>query len=335
MRLLPFRSCRLALVVLSLALAACAPRVEGLGPALQAPAQEADAFVMADGYRLPYLAALPDGAASAALVALHGFNDYSNAFAQSSKAWPAAGIAVYAYDQRGFGRTDGRGLWHGAAALTSDLAAVVDLVRARHPGVPVAVLGESMGGAVVIAGLTGQGLPRPAADRVILSAPAVWGRAVMPWWQRWPLEILGHLLPWLEVAPQVRRQPSDNIEMLRALWRDPTIIRRTRTDAIYGLVDLMDISYAGVPDLGAGTLILYGLREDILPEAAWQGGVSRLTPGAGWRLALYDTGYHMLTRDLNADIVIADIAAFIRDPEAVLPSGRERTATDGLPAPGN
>lgn len=310
------------------ALAACAPRVEGVGPVTGEPRIEADAFVMADGYRLPFLLAEPEGAPTSVLVALHGFNDYSNAFKDSAPAWAEGGILVYAYDQRGFGRTDGRGLWHGAEAMAGDLATVTALLRNRHRGLPLAVLGESMGGAVLIAGMTDPGLPAPDLDRAILSAPAVWGRAVMPWWQRWPLGFLSHTLPWLEVAPRIRRRPSDNIPMLRALSRDPWMIRRTRIDAIHGLVGLMDLGYAGVPDLGADTLILYGLNEDILPDTAWRGAVSRLTPDAGWRLALYDTGYHMLTRDLNADRVIADIAAFIRDPHAPLPSGKEADPMD-------
>ncbi len=40
--------------------------------------------------------------------------------------------------------------------------------------------------------------------------------------------------------------------------------------------------------------------------------------------ALDDTGHHMLPRDLDAEPVLADIAAWIKDPAAPLPSGRER-----------
>lgn len=318
----------LLLLCLSVSLAACAPRVEGVGPVTGDPRIEANAFIMADGYRLPFLLAEPEGTPVAVLVALHGFNDYSNAFKDSAPVWAERGIVVYAYDQRGFGRTEGRGVWHGAEAMVGDLAAVTRLLRDRHPGLPLAVLGESMGAAVLIAGMTDPNLPKPDLDRAILSAPAVWGRAVMPWWQRWPLGFLSHTLPWLEIAPRIRRRPSDNIEMLRALSRDPWMIRRTRIDAIHGLVGLMDLGYAGVPQLGEDTLILYGLKEDILPETAWRGAVSRLTPDAGWRLALYDTGYHMLTRDLNADLVIGDIAAFLLDPDGPLPSGMEADPMD-------
>lgn len=327
---------RLFLVGLVILLNACAPRVEGIGPATgEAPVLRDNVFIMADGYHLPVMITMPkDEEPKAVLVALHGFNDYSNAFSDSARDWAAAGIAVYAYDQRGFGATAGRGLWYGAAALAGDLAAVTDILRDRHPGLPIAVLGESMGGAVLIAALTDPDLPRATVDRAILSAPAVWGRAVMPWWQRVPLTLFSWTLPWLEVAPRIDRRPSDNIPMLRALSADPLIIRRTRLDAIHGLVGLMDRGYAGLPYLGPNTLLLYGLNEDILPDAAWRGGVRRLTPSAGWRLALYDKGFHMLTRDLNADLVIADISAFVLDPKAPLPSGREADPGDLL-APEN
>jgi acylglycerol lipase len=321
----------LCFILLAILVSACAPRVEGLGPPIETPRLANDAFIMADGYRLPVLETLPqDGPVQAVLVALHGFNDYSHAFAKAAPIWAQAGIAVYAYDQRGFGATEGRGLWHGTDAMVSDLASATQILRARYPKIPIAVLGESMGGAVALTAITSDSLPHPDVDRTILSAPAVWGRAVMPWWQRWPLWAMSYTLPWLEVAPQIRRTPSDNIPMLRALARDPMMIRHTRIDAIHGLVDLMDSAYAGIPQLGDNVLLLYGLNEDILPDTAWQGAVSRLTPGAGWRLALYDTGYHMLIRDLNADLVIRDITSFVLNPDSRLPSGRER---DGLDLP--
>lgn len=311
-----------------LLLGACAPRVEGIGPASEIPRLASDAFVMADGYRLPVSISLPEGPVKAAIVALHGFNDYAESYGTVAPVWAEMGIATYAYDQRGFGRTRGRGLWHGAAALTSDLAAVTRLVRVRHPGLPVAIVGESMGAAVAIAGLTDPDLARADADRIVLSAPAVWGWSAMAWWERLPLRLAAHTVPWLEVTPQVRRRPSDNITMLRAMARDPNMIRRTRVDAAYGLVGLMDRAYRGIPRLGDGVLILYGLQEDIIPARVMRASLSRLSPGAGWRLALYDTGYHLLMRDLNARHVIRDIGSFVLDARAPLPSGREADPAD-------
>src|SRR5262249_47536372 len=45
------------------------------------------------------------GEVRAVILALHGFNDYSHAFAMPGPLWAEQGIATYAYDQRGFGGT--------------------------------------------------------------------------------------------------------------------------------------------------------------------------------------------------------------------------------------
>src|SRR3546814_15118199 len=81
------------------------------------------------------------------------FNDYSNAFADSGPALAAQGLEVYASDQRGFGEAPHRGLWPGVEALPGDLTTAAGLLRQRHPDLPLYLLGESMGGAVVLAAL--------------------------------------------------------------------------------------------------------------------------------------------------------------------------------------
>ncbi|MDA1311095.1 MAG: alpha/beta hydrolase, partial [Proteobacteria bacterium] len=88
---------------------------------------------MRDGARLPLSRWLPAKPARAAVIAVHGFNDHAGAFADLGPALSRAGIAVYAYDQRGFGGAPGRGLWAGPASMGRDLAEVARLVRTAHP----------------------------------------------------------------------------------------------------------------------------------------------------------------------------------------------------------
>ncbi|HSE73222.1 MAG TPA: alpha/beta hydrolase, partial [Dongiaceae bacterium] len=52
-----------------------------------------------------------------------------------------------------------------------------------------------------------------------------------------------------------------------------------------------------------------------------------LPPDQG-RIAIYPRGYHLLLRDFNQYTVYDDIAAWIRDPEAPLPSGADRRGED-------
>ncbi|MCH8038067.1 MAG: alpha/beta hydrolase, partial [Proteobacteria bacterium] len=115
----------LAALLATLLAGACAPRLAPPGPGPTAPRLTADRLVAADGLELPLRAWLPaDGARpKAVIVALHGINDYSNAFEAPGRYWAGRGIATYAYDQRGFGAAPNRGLWAGTAALTADLTA--------------------------------------------------------------------------------------------------------------------------------------------------------------------------------------------------------------------
>jgi len=315
------------LAALTALAAGCSPYLYPHGPETQNAALQADAVIMRDGARLPLRRWGDRTDPSAVILALHGFNDYSNAFDGAGEGWAADGILTYAYDQRGFGRAPHRGRWAGVETLTSDLYQVAMVLKARHPDKPLIVVGESMGGAVALT--ASAAYPDMPADRMVLSAPAVWGRETMPGWQRAMLGVLANTLPWLEVSPRhIRRKPSDNVPMLRALGRDPLVIKRTRVDAIWGLVNLMDSARAAAPGLRHPAMILYGENEDILPSETWRSMIATLPENGKWRLRLYDKGFHMLLRDLNAAAVIADISRYALTGEAAAP---DREARNALP----
>ena len=119
---------------------------------------------------------------------------------------------------------------------------------------------------------------------------------------------------------------AQNIAMLRALGADPLVIKETRVDTIAGLVDLMDAARAAVPDIDSRLLVLYGAHDEIIPK---QPTASMLcTLAAPHRVVVYRDGYHMLLRDLQADLVHRDVAAWVADPQAPLPSDSGGTVTD-------
>lgn len=281
-------------------------------------------FVATDGAVLPVRSWLPrSGKPEAVIVALHGFNDYGNAFAMPGRYLSERGIALYAYDQRGFGNAPGRGLWAGMDAYVDDLDHFTRLVRQNYPGKPVYILGESMGGALAIVAMTSA--RPPAADGIILSAPAVWGRATMPWYQRALLTISVSTVPWLELTGEsLGILPSDNIEMLRGLGRDPLVIKETRVDTIYGLVNLMDEALARVEKLNKEVLVLYGEHDQVIPKEPVSLMLKKLSKTGVARVALYEQGYHLLLRDLSAAKPWGDIAAWVADRSKPLPSGADK-----------
>jgi alpha-beta hydrolase superfamily lysophospholipase len=309
------------------ALAACAPDWREAGPAVETPRVSDDVIVAADGARLPLRRWLPAGRPRAVILALHGMNDHAGAFALPAEAWVRHGIATYAYDQRGFGRAPHRGYWPGAETLVGDLKAAFAAVAPRHPGVPVYLVGESMGGAVIMLAMSRA--EAPAASGVVLSAPAVWSRDTMPFYYRTSLWLGARMAPGVSFSGRnLNRVASDNREMLAAMARDPAILRRARVDAVEGMVALMDAAYGSAGGLRAPALLLYGANDQIIPKAPMADVAARLP--AAVRVAYYANGWHLLMRDRQRDAVHADIAAWIADRRLPLPSGADRDARAAL-----
>ena len=311
-----------------LALAGCAEARAPMGPVVTRPTLRDDALVMADGLRLPLHVWQPEGPPRAVMLALHGMNEYGRSYAEDAAPWfTAAGVALYAYDQRGFGGTAPRGVWPGHETLAQDAITAAGLMRARHPGLPVFMLGESMGGAVLVLA----GSKAAMADGLVLSAPALRGRASLAWPMRWTLDVMVALTPGLELssnAPVFR--PTDNLDAWRRWSRDPQLIKATRVDAVAGLVDLMDAATAALPRFTAPALILYGAKDELVPPKPIRTALAQLPRGAAQRVAFYPEGHHMLLRDLGGAAVAGDILAWMADRDAPLPSGADRAAAAWL-----
>lgn len=296
---------------------------------------DGDTFIARDGARLPLRRWAPQpqkGAPRAALVALHGFNDYANAFEDGAKHWAANGVVTYAIDQRGFGQSAHRGLWAGVDTMVADTEALVRAVHARHPRIPLHIIGDSMGGAVAMVALARH--PGMPADGVILVAPAVWGRRHLGAVTRGILWLAVNTVPWLKLTPEgLEITPSDNVAMLRKLSNDKLVIKETRVDAIWGLVNLMDAAFAAAEEIDAPLLLLYGAHDEVIPKAPTRRVAGRLLAKGRTRAAYYANGYHMLLRDLSADTVLGDVLIWMRDKGAPLPSGAEAGARDWLKKP--
>jgi acylglycerol lipase len=284
-------------------------------------------FLTEDGASLPLRHWLPKTEPRAVIIALHGFNDYSRFFDSPGDYFSKQGIACFAYDQRGFGAAPQRGLWAGGEAYAKDLQVLVQLVKQRYPKRPVYLLGESMGGAIVITAMSQANMPEVAG--IILAAPALWARSTMPWYQTGLLWTLAHSLPWLTLTGEgVHVMASDNIDMLRAMGRDPWVIKATRVETVYGLTDLMDAAFNSATSLHGNTLMLYGEKDEIIPKEPTYAFLQQLlqADSAKKTVAIYPHGYHMLLRDLQAPTTWKDIAAWINTSPDKLPSGADNRA---------
>ena len=274
-----------ALLFACVTLTACAPHVERAGLRTGSPVLGTKYIVTGDGARLPLRIWHAENTPIAVVLALHGFNDYSKSFEEPASFWAKRGITTYAFDQRGFGEAPHPGRFADTETLVGDLSTASQLIKVRHTELPLYLLGESMGAAVIMAAHGGNEPPsvnrspldRQIGDGIILSAPAVWGRSTMNPFMRAALWVGAHTVPWLKVSGRgLKIRPSDNLEMLRGLARDPLIIKETRIDALYGVVNLMDAALAAASHLSGRSLILYGAKEELIPGRSINSLVERL-----------------------------------------------------------
>jgi len=310
-------------------LVACSPNfISPLSPESSSANISEHIFTSYDNTKLPLKIWLPPNEISGVIVAVHGFNDYSNFTKDSASYFNNQKLAVYSYDQRGFGATTTRGRWSGRDALANDLTNLVELVKTRHPSTPVYILGHSMGGAVAILAITRK--KRPSLNGVILVAPAVWARSEMPLYQSWLLWIAAHTMPWKKLTgSSLEITASDNIEMLKELGKDPLVIKETRIDVLYGLSNLMDEAYRSAESISTNVLFLYGEKDEIIPKKPVFNFLSRLSI---WeerqrQVIFYENGYHMLLRDLQAEVVMKDIVTWIHNQNQPV-SLRENSPTN-------
>lgn len=253
------------------------------------------------------------------VLGVHGFNDYSKAFEPLAQHLATQLHAtVYAYDQRGFGANPQPGIWAGSDALLADLRHIAAQIRARHPGLPLTVVGESMGGALVwVAAAESPGL---VADQIVLQAPAVWGAHSMPWYQRLSLQFMNAIVPDMTLTgrglPSLGIAPTDDPAVSRDLSRDPLFIKATRVSSLAGVTTLMGRAQTLSQHPPQRSLVLYGLRDRIIPPAPVCDWLTRLNaasaPGAALDFVVYPEGWHLLTRQLQTREVLQDVHQWLQ-----------------------
>jgi len=263
-----------------------------------------------DGQRLYQESWLPKGAPARVLVLLHGYAEHLGRYAAIARRFVAKGTAVYLYDQRGHGRSTGRRAYvERFEPLVEDLAAFLVRVRHHRPGVPLFLMGHSMGGAVAtLYHLLQAGRP---ADGLILSSAAL---AV-------PDDLAPVLRPFARLASRLApRLPTVQLDP-HALCSDPAVVQAFLDDPL---------TFTGRMPARTGAEILRATRqigrhmEDLtVPLLILQGTADRIVAPAGSialheraaardkTLKLYQNARHETFREPNGGRVLEDIQAWI------------------------
>lgn len=159
-----------------------------------APTSITDRVAARDGTELLVRRWAAESAPWASILIVHGLAEHSGRYEHVGRQMADAGLDVEAYDQRGFGGSDGRRAFIEHWSLNhDDLEGRLASVRARvAAGCPVVLFGHSLGGLIAL-GYVVADPARPTPDALVLSAPAI--DSTIPAWKQALARVLGRIAP--------------------------------------------------------------------------------------------------------------------------------------------
>lgn len=251
----------------------------------------------------------PEPPPKAAVALVHGYAEHSARYGEMAAFLCARGYAVHSYDQRGYGRSEGRRAYVDAFdQYVVDLHTFMQTVRAREPGRPVFLMGHSMGGAVCALYCLDHGA-RPAG--LLLSSAALKVSDDLAPLLRKMSGALSALAPALPTVQLPRGLISRDAAVVARTEADPLcyhgrVRARTGTELIRAAARIEE----QMPRLAVPVLFFHGTADRLTdPEASRQ--AYRRAGSPDKTLKLYDGLLHETWNEPEREHVFADIAEWL------------------------
>jgi acylglycerol lipase len=266
---------------------------------------------VAPGRSTYWQAWLPVDQARALVIIVHGIHEHSSRYAHVGTRLADTDFAVYAADHRGHGRSGGRRAnIERMTLIIDDLSSFVLFAAQRHPGLPVFMVGHSLGGLIALHYCTEPEvcvLP----DGLVVSGPAVEVAAgsTLP---RRLAGVLSALVPNLGVAAiGAEQRISRDPEVVRAYREDPLVYRgkvKARTGA--EVLATMESLPARLPRLTMPLLLLHG-TDDQICALTGSAMVHDTVSSPDKTLRRYQGLYHEVFNEPEREQILTDLLCWL------------------------
>jgi len=262
----------------------------------------------ADGTRLAYRA-WPRAGAFITFAVVHGLGEHSGRYQRFAEGMARHGLATYAVDLRGHGKSGGqRGHVDSWSQWVEDAAAFVSHVETEAQS-EVVPLGHSFGGVVMLSAVIAGKLPR--AKRFVLSSPALTLKAKVPAWKVRLAGLTAKLTPRLALDNEVDPATVSRLpEVVEAYRTDPLVHSKisSRMYAEWGRAAAENLARAG--EIRIPFLILAGTADPLIDPAGSE-ELHRRSAGVS-EVRLLEGRYHEPFNDMGSDEVFGLIAEWLR-----------------------
>ncbi|MFI5907842.1 lysophospholipase [Dactylosporangium sp. NPDC051541] len=262
------------------------------------------------GVRIVYDVWLPDSDVTGVVVLSHGMGEHARRYDHVVRRLGDIGLAVYAPDHRGHGRSEGKRLLaRSIAEYTRDLDLLFQEVRERHPGPAPFLIGHSMGAMIALA----YALDNQAGLRglVLSGTPVLPGKGI-PKPAIAVAKVLGRIAP----SAPVQSLPSVLIS------KDPAVVAKYDADPLVhhgkvpaglggAMLTQMTVFQRRLPELRLPTLVLHG-SEDGLVDAESSRMIAERASSTDLTLHVYEGLHHEVYNEPEQDQVLADLIGWLQ-----------------------
>jgi len=261
------------------------------------------------GIRLYRQSWLPDGQPRAVVVIAHGAGEHSGRYAHVAARLVDEGYAVYALDHRGHGHSEGpRAVIDRIDNAADDLDRLIMLAASEQPGVPLFLLGHSMGGTISVRYAMAH---QDRLTGLILSAPLAALEAASPV-TRLVARVLSALTPSLGLFAVDPELVSRDPDVVKEYETDPLVHHdRLPARTVAELASAAESFPEAAGAITVPTLIMYGSGDHLVPPA----GSMMLNDRIGApdkKLNTYDGLYHEILNEPEQDAVMDDMCSWLR-----------------------
>lgn len=261
------------------------------------------------GITIVYDVWMPDTPARAVVVLAHGYGEHARRYDHVAQRFGEAGLAMYALDHRGHGRAGGKRVRvRHIKEFVSDYRTLVLTARKENPGIPIVVLGHSMGGGIAFA----YGVQHPDEyDLMVLSGPALAAHKSVSKFKAVLGKTVGSILPDLPIEKIEAAMVSRDPQVVADYESDP-LVHRGKVPAGIGkaLLIVGETMERKAPGITAPLLVVHGEDDQLIPVE----GSRRLVACIGStdvELKVYPELYHEVFNEPERDQVLEDVTTWI------------------------
>lgn len=252
----------------------------------------------------------PKGELKGLVCQVHGFGEHSGRYAHVAEMLNEHGYALYGFDHRGHGRSEGI---RGHITSYEDLMEEIDLLlaqaRQQFPDVPVFLYGHSWGG-----GITANYLIRRQPDVQGAIVTGSWFRLAFqaPAFQVFLARIMNVIWPSLTQKSTLdAKHLSHNTDVVQAYIDDPLVHSKISPRLFLETAEAGEYAIAQASKVQVPIMVMHG-KDDHVTDAK---GSEEFHAGiAGHKtLKLYEGYYHEIHNEVENSVVLADMLKFFND----------------------